>query len=110
VVQECPREAIARPRLVVVDEALRHVGTPKAFEVHGQERHIGTDVAVAEPVGEFDAVEDAHAVIEAEDVFGLEVTVAVTDVPRGDAVAEQPGVSPQPADGQGPDLPVRRGV
>ena len=36
-----------------------------------QKRHIGADVAVAQSVGELDAVEDPDPVVEAEDVLGL---------------------------------------
>ena len=65
-------------------------GNPQALEVHGQEGDVGQDVAVAQAVVEFDAVEDARAVLEAEDVLRLQVAVAVAYATEGDPLIEQP--------------------
>ena len=65
------------------------LGGAEPFEVHGQEGDIGENVDVAEAVVELDAVEDAGAVVEAEDVLGLEVAVPVPDRSEGDPLVEQ---------------------
>ena len=53
------------------------VGRAQALEVHREERDVGEHVAVAQPVVELDAVEDAWPVGEAEDVVREQVAVAV---------------------------------
>src|SRR5581483_12294877 len=67
---------------------------------HGQEGDVGHDVAVAQAVVELDAVEDAGAVVEAEDVLRLEVPVAVAHGAEGDPVVEERRPSGQVAPDQ----------
>ena len=75
--------------LVGTDESLRRIGVAQPLEVHGQEGHIGSHVTAAEMIVELEAVEDPRSVVEAVDVIGLEVSVAVADLVGGDAGREQ---------------------
>ena len=59
------------------------------LEVHGEERGVGQAVAEAKRVVELDAVEDAGPVVEAEDVVGEEVAVAVDGPAVGDPLLEE---------------------
>ena len=65
------------------------VGCADSLEVHGKKAHVGEHIAVAELVVELDAVEDARTVIEAEDVVGEQVAVAVDHFAVGDPMFEE---------------------
>src|SRR5664280_24245 len=77
VVDQGVGERIIRQPLVVDEESVGRTGMAQALDVHGQEGHVGTDIAMAQPVGELDAIEYPDAVVEAEDVLGLEVTMPI---------------------------------
>ena len=64
------RVRLARELPVPGEEATTEVGGADAFEVHREERDVGEHVAVAQLIVELDAVEDARAVVQAEDVVG----------------------------------------
>ena len=70
-VQQSRREASSRMMLVRSHEHASRVWTAETLEVHGQKGNVGTDVVPAQGVREFEAVENAHAVVEAENVRGL---------------------------------------
>ena len=89
VVLERRRPDVGRRLPVVVEEPLGQVGPAEVLEVHGEERGVGQAVAEPERVVELDAVEDAGPVVEAEDVVGEEVAVAVDGPPVGDPLLEQ---------------------
>lgn len=59
------------------------------LDVHGQEGGVVEDVQPAQPVVELQAVERSGPVVEAEDVVGDQIGVAVDDVPVGDPRGEQ---------------------
>ena len=65
------------------------VGCADSLEVHGKKAHVSEHIAVAELVVELDAVEDARTVIEAEDVVGEQVAVAVDHFAVGDPMFEE---------------------
>src|SRR5581483_1871033 len=104
VVGQRPGVRLAGQLPVVGQEPLGRLGVAQPFEVHGQEGHVGQHVDVAQPVVELDAVEDAGAVVEAEDVLGLEVAVAVAHRAGGDAVVEQRRPAGQVAAGEVLDM------
>lgn len=60
------------------------------FQVHGKEGGVVQAVDVAELIVELQAVQDAGTVLEAEDVLGEQVAVAVDHPPLLDAGVEQP--------------------
>ena len=67
---------------VPVEQQLAEFARAEPLEVHGQEGHVIQPVEPAQVVVELQAVKDAGAVVEAEDVVGEQVTVAV-DHPAG---------------------------
>ena len=71
------------------EEPFAQIGRADSFEVHGEEGDVGEDIAVAEPVVELDAVENAWAVVQAEDVVGEQVAVTVSDLSMSDAIGEE---------------------
>ena len=79
----------AYPPLVVTDEPRRRLGLAQPFEVHGEEGHIRGHVATAQASVELEAVEDPRSVIEAIDVIGLKIPMAVADLTCRDAGREQ---------------------
>ena len=83
------RPGHARELLVPVQETAGEVGPPEPFEVHREEGDVGQHVAVAQQGVELQAVQDAGAVVEAEDVLGEQVAVPVADVPAVLALPEQ---------------------
>ena len=83
------RIGLGRELAVELEEAPRPLGRSQTFEVHGEEGHVGQHVAVAKAVVELDAIEDAGPIVEAEDVFRLQVAVAVAHMALGDALPEQ---------------------
>jgi hypothetical protein len=95
-------------RLVVEDEVRSCIWAAEALEVQGEEGDVSAQVAVAELIGELNAVEYAHAVVETEDVLRLEVVVAVADPARTNAIVEHRFVCRQPASDRGTDLPLHR--
>ena len=58
---------------------LGQLGAAEPFQVHGEEGGVVEAVDVAQPVVELQAVQHARAVVEAEDVVGEQVAVAVDD-------------------------------
>ena len=72
---------------VAVQEGLGEAGVAEVFEVHGEERGVVEPVDVPEVVVEVQAVQQARTVVEAVDVVGEQVAVAVDD-PVG-ALAQQ---------------------
>ena len=72
-------------------------GGAEPFEVHREERHVEQHVADPQPLVEVETVEDAGAVVEAEDVVGEQVAVSIDDVAPGHAVGEQRAASAQVA-------------
>lgn len=89
------RVLFTRMAAVAFEEPLAEFGCAEALEVHGQEGHVGQHVSVAEPVVELDAVEDVGTILEAEDVFRLEVAVAVVHAALINAAIEQTLAAPQ---------------
>jgi hypothetical protein len=89
-VSERRRVHFAGQLAVVVQQLLREVNAPEAFEIHSQEREIREHVSPTQAIIEVQAVEDAWAVIEAEDVVGKQIAVTVTDPAFLDPVPEQP--------------------
>ena len=83
------RGVVAGQPGVLLQEEPSEVGAAEEFEIHRQERGIVDDVDVAQPVVEFQAVQQRRAVVEAEDVIGQQVGVAVDDLVLGDAPGEQ---------------------
>ena len=84
-VQKGRREASSRMTLIRSNEHASGVWTAEALEIHGQESNVGTNVVPAQCVREFEAVENSHAVVEAENIRGLQVAVAITDLPICDS-------------------------
>jgi hypothetical protein len=85
---------------VGAEEPLREVWSAEVLQVHGEEGHVGEDIAVAKPVVELHAVEDPWAVGQTEDVLGPQVAVAVTGVSVGDAAGEKPRPAGEVAAGE----------
>lgn len=73
----------------------------QAFEVHREEGSVVEPVDVPETVVEVEAVEDARPVVEAEDVVGDQVPVAVDDPVR--APGEQRAAPVEEAEREPPD-------
>ena len=90
------REVLPGELLVVEEEPCTGLGTAQPLEVHRQEGHVGDDIAVAQYVGELDAVEDPDAVVETEDVIGLQVPVPVAHPAGGDAGLEETSTAVEP--------------
>lgn len=88
----------------------RGLGIAEPLEVHGEEGHVGRDVAIAQLVVELDGVEDPRAVVEAEHVGGLQVAVPVADVAVEDPPVEQGGPSGEEPLDQGVGLGHVAGV
>jgi hypothetical protein len=74
---------------VGVQERPGQVRPAELLQIHRQEGDVQEHVTEAEPVVELQAVEDARAVVEAEDVGRQQVTLAVHDPPSFDALLEQ---------------------
>ena len=110
VVQEGLRKPITGPLLVHADELGGQVDTAQTFEVHGQEGHVGTDVPIAERIGELNAVDDADAVVEAEDILGLQVAMSVAHPTRRNTCVEQGAMAMQPTPSQHADPRIDLGV
>jgi hypothetical protein len=70
---------------------LREIGPVVEIEIHGHERQIHRNVAAAKTLVELDAVEDDWRVFE-ENVAEVEVAVALSDPPLGNASLEEGGV------------------
>ena len=66
-----------------VDELAGQLGGTQTFQVHGQDGGVVDAVDRPEVVVELEAVEDAGAVAQAEDVLGEQIAVSVTDVAIG---------------------------
>ena len=66
-------------------EHASRVWAAETLEIHRQEGDVGADVVPAQRVREFEAVEDTYSVVEAEDIRGLQISVAITDVPLRDS-------------------------
>src|ERR1019366_2622904 len=79
--------------LVPGQETIGDLWRAQPLEVHREERDVGEDVAVAEPVIELDAVEETRPARQAEDVTREEVAVAVTNVAGRRAAIEKPSAS-----------------
>ena len=79
---------VARRPCVGLQQPLGQIGAAVVVQVHSQEGHVGGHVRVAKAAVELDAVEDAHAVREADGVQA-DVAVAVADPPLPDALLEQ---------------------
>ena len=106
----CDEEVCQRARMVLVaelavvaEELTGQVRVAPALQVHHQERGVGQDVAVPEVVGEGQAVEDAGAVVEAEDVVAEQVTVTVAYQPLSDPLLEEWRPSLDVSTSEGPD-------
>ena len=80
---------LARELHVAAYERVCQIWCAQTLEVHGKERHVGEHVSVAELVVELDAVQDARAVLQAEDVVGLEISVAVARHPSLNSLLEE---------------------
>ena len=80
---------VVRVLAVGGEEVVGEVGTPEAFEVHGQEGHVGEAVAQPQRGVELEAVEHPGPVREAEDVVGQQVAVAVAGPALGHPAREQ---------------------
>ena len=65
--------------LLVPAQGLGCAGSGEAVEIHGQEGDVEQDVADPQRHGEGQAVEDPGPVVQAEDVVGEQVAVAVAD-------------------------------
>ena len=50
------------------------------LEVHGEERHIGKDIAVTKTSIELQAIQDSYTAVHHEDVLRQQVAVAIPDV------------------------------
>ena len=82
---------LAGELVVELEEAGGEIGRAPVLEIHGEERDVGEHVAVAELVGEVEAVQHARAVGEAEDVVGEEVAVPVAHPAVCHPLLEEPG-------------------
>lgn len=91
------RPEVARNHSVSAQEMTRQVGPAQTLEIHGQKCHVGEDVAGTEPIVELEAIEHPGPVVEAEDVVGQEVPVAVTGPPLFHPMLEE-----RPATGEEP--------
>jgi hypothetical protein len=79
VVAQPGRRRVGRELGVAIEEGLGGAGVAEVFEVHGQERRVVEPVDVPEVVVEVQAVQEAGSVVEAVDVVGEQVAVAVDD-------------------------------
>ena len=107
VVQERPGIGVVDELAVVLEQLVGEVVGAEALEVHREERDVGEDVAVTQPVVELEAVEDARPVVEQEDVVGEQVPVAVADAALRDAGVEERGAPVDVPLGPGLDLRPR---
>ena len=83
------RGGIAGELGVPVQKHLGQPGRAEPFQVHGQKGHVVKTVEEAEPFVELQAVQNPRPVVQAEDVLGEQVTVAVHDAALADAGREQ---------------------
>ncbi len=60
-----------------------------SFQIHDQKGHIGSDITATELVVELETVENTRPVVEAVDIAGLQIAMAVTDMPSGNAGRQQ---------------------
>ena len=108
--QEAGRQAMSRMPFVGIDKHAGRLLMTEALEVHRQEGNIGTDVVPAQDVRKFEAVENAYAVVKAVDVRGLQVTMAIADVPVRHPGLEEGSVRPEPLNDQASDLSLNLGI
>ncbi len=83
--------------LVGRHERVGVVRVAEPAEVHHQEGEVGHHVEVAQVVVELDAVEDPRSVVEAEDVVGAQVAVAVAHLAVGHPLGVQGRPAAEPA-------------
>ena len=86
-------------------EPLGEVRARSGGQLHGQERHVGGRIPVAESLVELDAVDDDRVGVLEVDVLEPEVAVTVTDPPLLDPRPEAAGFPLQD-----PELPGPHGV
>ena len=84
VVQERRRRQVTGELGVPVGEPPGQVGGAEPLQVHGQAGGVVQAVEPAEPVIEVEAVEDPRPVVQAVDVVGEQIAVAVDDAPVAD--------------------------
>ncbi len=84
------RSGVARVLAVGGEEGGRRLRRAELFQVHGEEGGVVQTVDVPQTVVELQAVQDAGSVVEAEDVLGEQVAVAVDHAPLLDPRIEQP--------------------
>ena len=89
VVPQGGRCRVAGVLAVLGEEERRGLRGAELFQVHGEEGGVVEAVDVAEAVVELQAVQDAGAVVEAEDVLGEQVAVAVDHPPLLDRVSNR---------------------
>ena len=76
---------------IASEKPLREIDVTMGGEVHREERDVRTDVRIAEPVVELDAIEDRELALVAEvQVLEAEVAVTVADPPVCDSTLEDP--------------------
>ena len=91
-IRERRRPHVCRRFAISIEESPAQIGTSEPLEIHGEEGDVGEDIAVTELIVELETIDGPRSLLDAEDVFGQEIAVAVTSSVRVDAFVEE-GIS-----------------
>ena len=81
--------SVAALRPVSLEQPRGKITSAQTLQVHREERDVAEDVAIPQPIIEFEAIEEPRPAGEAEHVVGEQVAVTVADSMLGDPLAEE---------------------